>query len=439
MTKDASGDIHHDINRKNHGRKETPQFQIRTRTEADYVLQLRDRITRTYQEALGPDALLHITGGAALHAAVADQEAWSFEDLDGRISDIRDRVHLKRLMDNTRVACANLGGCYSSIIYAAQKEGGTNEMRDVLAKTTCILPQPLTAVFPKVNIIFTDTPLAEHFRGAKPPAGIVYAASDPTTFIVNDNHWLRSLRNRRLPPTAKRLSLADRAAMQIKYGPRGWLLDPLLASPCPPSSSSLSSSPPSSCTFHTVVPSPPSSCTFHTVVPSPSSSSSSRDQEDRLLKHIAKQQWRAAVTAKIHWRTSAAYRNLRFAEGMAIAGSLGASSLFSAPKLSLRVKAPFVGLSLVAGSAFVEFFPNRNAVAHQRAGARYGGLESEWALLHTQLCEARIRFDTADAHAANLHRRKTIVDRLSPNAPDFFKPGVVADLEHRRSAISSSQ
>jgi hypothetical protein len=157
---------------------------------------------------------------------------------------------------------------------------------------------------------------------------------------------------------------------------------------------------------------------------------------DTLLKISADHQWRAKLTAKIHYRTGAAWRNVRIAQGVLASGALaGCAYALLPPRPANRPR----GFRLAIFAAALAFAPCLGAAlpatgrerAHQRAGSDYRHLGDDWKLLSAYLAAGAIRPDKAHVHASVLLDRGRQLDRLHPNAPELFKAGVVADIAPR--------
>ena len=363
--------------------KEVPEFHQLSKKGAKRIQERIEEIENVYQKCLGNKTRLYITGSIPLHAVIAPQEKWRFKDMDTLIPNITNSIQLKDRIQRVKQACSDLNGKFRAIHYAL-REGGDIAMKDVLAKTVCQFDK---GVIPRVTTVFTDTSLAKHLEGAKPPAVVAYAANARNEFIILDHRWLRALSERRLPPNFRLSSNA-----QLKYGPRGFINDKWLGNAEPPSAALMSN----------------------------------KESQDRLFATIEEAQWRNAVTAKVHYRAGAAWRDARLFQG----GMIALTGLYFSA-ISTKFKIPVAFFSLGLGMAIAEM-PSAKATAHQRAGAGHSALEREWALLQTKLKEGRVRYDWADARAINLQRRKSKLEATSPNAPTFWKQGVKAELAHKR-------
>jgi hypothetical protein len=391
--------------RRRSRKEEVPQFHQLSRKRAQEIKERVEKIGRIYQKHLGIDVPIFITGSVIVHRAIAPLENWPpFDDMDTLVPKTKNAAQLKERMKRVRRACHELKGAFHAIHYAIRDQGHVG-MRDVLAKGVCRFDD--TSMIPRVTTVFTNTSLATQLKGAKPPAIIACPASAPDHFIVSDHRWLRSLRDRRFPPHYRSTSLSEESqdAQQLSYGPRGFLMEQWLGR-------------------------------FDKNKPkhgggddAKNRGEESKTQKDRIFASIDEAQWRLAVTAKIHYRAGAAWRDMRLLQGgmITIAGLHYAATT----KSMSRFRLPFAILSLCVGAWIVEN-PSAMAAAHQTAGAQYGALEREWALLRTRIQERRVRYDWADAQAINLQRRKTKLDGESPNAPEFWKQGVITELRHKR-------
>ena len=150
---------------------------------------------------------------------------------------------------------------------------------------------------------------------------------------------------------------------------------------------------------------------------------------DTLLKISADHQWRTKLTAKIHYRTGAAWRNVRIAQGVLASGALaGCAYVALPPRFRPAIFAAALAFAPCLGGARPETGRER---AHQRAGADYRHLGDDWKLLSAYLAAGAIRLDKAHVHASVLLDRGRRLDRLHPNAPELFKAGVAADIAPR--------
>lgn len=368
---------------------EIPQFHQLSEHEANHRLNKLDIIGDVYQKYL-VNIPIYVTGSVALHRIIAPRENWNFPDMDMLIPGT-SKQNLEARIDKTRAACNELGGTFQSIHYALREEGEIN-MRDVLVKGICRLPDK--SVVPQISTIFSNESLETYLKNAKPPSVIAYEAKNPNKFIVGNHRWLKHLRERYiLPMSLSGVSAKAQNLLYLKYGPRGFLMN--------------SGSKPVTLDKNT-------------------------DNTDMLLKNINEQQWRSMVTSKIHYRAGSAWRNLRIGEGFAV-GSVGIFMACRGP-YHPYLRFPIAILSLTLAAAITEQ-PSKRADEHQRAGARYGGLEREWALLRTKLLEKRIRYDWADSQTMYLQRKKEIIDMKSPNAPEYWKKGVISELSHKHNNL----
>ena len=397
---------------------EIPQVCLHSRDAARRWQRHVDRILGVYAHHLGEvGAQIALTGSAALHRDIAPRENWRFDDGDTLVA-LTAPDNLAQRLHRTERACRALGGRFRSFAYAFP-EGGKAGMRDVLGKAVCEFDRPLQGsrslsrpYVPRVTTTFIAGPLGDHLKHAVAPSAVAYTA--PSELVVANHRWNKCLTNR----TVLSPSLASADEARLKFGGRGFWIDPARGPDDPP------------CAPRPAVPPRP---------PAPNVVSAARAetqvagraalQASELLRHIEKKQRAALVTAKIHYRAGAAWRNLRIAEGLTLAATgvlvLRRSVLFRSIRLRVAT-----ALTLTAAGAWLAEFPSGRAAMHQRAGADYGALEHEYSVLRAQLLGRRVRLDWADAQAVNLQRRKARLDRRTPNAPEWFKAAVKRDLRH---------
>lgn len=375
--------------------KEIPQFYQLAKEDAQHIHEHIDNISHTYQKHLGVKTPIYVTGSVALHRAIAPWENWIFNDMDTLVPNTMNVTQFEARLQCLKHACQDLNGSFS-VIYYAVREGGEMGMQDVWGKAICQFDHK--SIIPRITTIFTDTPLSTHLENAKPPAVVAYPATNPDHFILADHRWLGSLHDRRLPAHAKLTSI-DKT--QLKYSPRGFYVSQWFGH------------------YNNGL-----------LLNMDKDKDKNEHEQDQLFATIKEAQWRNAVTAKIHYNAGAAWRNLRLFQGAMI--TLVGLYCAIISNFNLDVVLVLAIISICLGIMIVET-PSKTATSHQRAGAKYGGLEREWALLRTRVETGRVRYDWADAQAINLQRRKSKLDARSPNAPTLWKRGVIAELSHKRS------
>jgi hypothetical protein len=364
--------------------EEIPQFDTMLPLECEQFHKSVNQILDTYQHHLS--VTLYMTGSVALQRAIAPYEKWHFEDMDELITGISSREEFDRHALSVQKACHQLGG-ETKILYYPLRECGKEEMKNVIGKVICLFSKDILPgiAFRKINVTFITGTFADHIRDAKPPAVVLYEASKPNVVIIPNHRWFRMLTKRQLPSYDYK---KDDDSIITKYAQRGF--HPLVADESKRTGSD------------------------YTHVP-----------KDQIVTEIKEQKWRAAVTAKIHYRAGAAWR---LAQNIVSISALLMEIVFT---LEFRP----VGLVSLYGSIifawFMAQYPNRNAREHQRAGARYAGLENEWRLLYSKIEQGRIRLDWADSQTQLLQREKCKLDRISPNSPEFWKKGVISEIKHK--------
>jgi hypothetical protein len=285
---------------------------------------------------------------------------------------------------------------------------------------------------PVVSTMLTDEPFANYMRGVKPPSVVAYRVSNPTEVLVPNHTWPRALEARRLPHRAfQAMKSRDKEAMQLSGAARGWVADanPAFDSFPERSVTHVRGSRPYSTKKRT-------GAGERTGTGKRTGTGTKRvtfeTEKRRLLERLTKYEWRAAVTAKAHYRTGAAWQKFRLAQGATIA----ATGLHVAFRYGRGLQLPVAALSVLAGSIVAEY-PSALAETHQRAGARYSAIEMEYGTLAARLQHGRVRIAWAEAYTMNVQRRKARVDRQSPNAPDYFAESVKRHLRHRKPLFPS--
>ena len=387
--------------------KERPQFHQLPKEEAKRIHEHIDRLASTYQKHLGVDVPIYVTGSVALHRAIAPQENWIFDDMDTLVPETMNMTQFQERIECLKRACQELNGSFRVLYYAA-REGGKIGMQDVWGKAICQFDQKSDqkSIIPRITTVFTDTSLTTHLQNAKPPAVMAYAAANPDQCILSDHRWFSSLSNRRLPEHSQ---LGSLSSAQLKYGPRGFYINQWLGDYNNEKKNEHAKN--------------------HKNEHSEDHKNEHSEDQDQLFKTIKEAQWRNAVTAKIHYNAGAAWRNLRLFQGAMI--TLIGLYYATMSNLNLDTILVLTFISFCLGTLIAET-PSQAATLHQRAGAEYGALEREWALLSSRAKEGRVRYDWADAQAINLQRRKSEIDAKSPNAPSFWKSQVIKELAHKR-------
>lgn len=371
---------------------ETPEYSVLSKDKHEALKTEIQRITQYYQKQMSDETNFHVTGGLALFQALSLNkktpigEAWQIRDMDTLVSQIKTPEELQVKVSQIKSTCEiDLGGAFHSIYYTGQ-ENGKPGMRDVLAKGMCRMPK--NSLIPTVSTVFIDDSIKDHLAGAKPPACIAYSPKNPTQLILPDHRYLRPLMERRLP---EHLNMKNSGSAQLKYGPRGYDMTEWLGD-----------------------------------YESPTEGEIKPEQKDRLFKSIEEAQWRTSVTAKIHYKAGATWRNLRYVQAIGIT----VTGLYYARSVPKAFKLPIMIGSIGLGSIVAEI-PSYKAQQHQQVGAKYGALEREWSLLKTQLKENRVMFAWGDAKHTNLYRHKAEIDGQL-NAPDFWKKIAIGELINKR-------
>jgi hypothetical protein len=348
--------------------------------------------------------------------------------MDLHLADVASPTDVDKHLVGLRSACATLGGAFTAFRYVDPKRG-TNRP-ELVAKTKCRLKRRHSApLVPVVSTMLTDEPFAAYMRSVKPPSVVAYRASEPHEVLVPNHTWPRALETRRIPRRVFRaMRASDKDAMQLGHAARGWVADanPAFDSFAERHGMRARSKPP----YRTVA---AVAAVVEQHTRSRATDVTFETEKRRLLQRLQKYEWRAAVTAKAHYRAGAAWRNLRLAQGAAIAGAGAYVALCQVAALRL----PIAVASLLVGSLVTER-PSALAETHQRAGARYSGVEMEYGTLAARLRHGRVRIAWAEAYAMNIQRRKTRLDARSPNAPDYFAESAKRDLRHRKPPSSSS-
>ena len=311
-----------------------------------------------------------------------------------------------------------------------------------------------------VNVALSDASLEHHLRNAKEPARVAYSARDPHVILAPNTAWLRNARQRKLIGED-----ASDLETRFKYVPRGWMAtgvgDKAICggdsgdddSDRPRERKDTEGGSSGRCRDENEIKSceagpaarlakqPTGPARQRTAQRTQALAASlpvtdGTTPSDTLLKISADHQWRAKLTAKIHYRTGAAWRNVRIAQGVLASGALaGCAYALLPPRPANRPR----GFRLAIFAAALAFAPCLGAAlpatgrerAHQRAGSDYRHLGDDWKLLSAYLAAGAIRPDKAHVHASVLLDRGRQLDRLHPNAPELFKAGVVADIAPR--------
>lgn len=416
------------------------QLKQLSQEQVDKNLHYLSYLGKVYQKHLSKDTPVYVTGSVALHRATAPREAWNFSDMDTLVPNTRID-NLDKRVKQVEHACLELNGKFHSIYFALHQQSDIG-MRDVLAKGVCKLNNSGDAIntnvklIPKISTIFSSDSVVQHLKNCKAPSVIVYPADDPSKFLVPDNRWLKNLRQKYLPKGLYNDDTSDNKGNKLsrdtfnKYVPRGYLLN-----------ASSASNPFGDVDINNNVDvkannqdNTQANTAYTAPISASSPVSSAPELSLSLAKDIKEQEWRSAVTAKIHYRAGAAWRNLRIGQGVGMIGlglgfGLGLTFNKSLPKnklLHFSLTAVPIGLGL-----YIIEQPSQCAKQHQIAGAGYSGLENEWKYLHNKLVNKRIRYDIAESQTLYLLREKAKLDKRSPNAPEFWKRGVIDQIKHK--------
>lgn len=409
-----------------------------------------DNVLSTYRRHVQDvgGAELYVTGSVALHRLIhghtdAATRKWQLHDMDTLVT-LSSTQHVEQAVAAVRQACRELDGQFSALYFASHIQNHRTRtldgsMRDVLAKCKCKSAREQHRLYPTVSTVFIAGSPLDHLKGTKAPALALYRAGSPDDEVWVANHSsLASIRDQHV--STHGWNMRDQEAAQIKYGGRQfsfgryrWHVNKW---DVPPAKNEASEDkhvhPPSA----VAAASPPRGAT----------------EFEQLDAHLPEQQWRTLVTSKIHYRAGAAWRNLQLVQSLtlAILGTamgvlvLGMKNAHAAttrlPSVPLLLPTARIivcsGTGVSVGIWSLDTNASR-AKEHQKAGARYAGLEREYALLRRRRLSStptQADMQWVDAHAINLQRRKTRLDARSPNAPEFWKSSVLADLAHKRYA-----
>ena len=250
-----------------------------------------DRIGKVYQRHLGSDNPIYVTGSVALYRAIAidGKEQWQLKDMDTFVPNTTND-NLKQRGQSIRAACKELGGRWQMIHYALTHQNSAG-MLDVIAKSKCSLSSFT------VSTIFSNSPISKHLENAKPPAVVAYEANDPSTLIVADNHRLKHLSKRQIV-SAQPLDLQTLS----KYSPRGfYAIDEKYVG---------------AMRDLNTVETDGKTVEIDRKTIEINKKIVQREDLKGSMDRIMKEERGSFITAKIHFRTSSAWKNLHLAQGI---------------------------------------------------------------------------------------------------------------------------
>ena len=96
-------------------------------------------------------------------------------------------------------------------------------------------------------------------------------------------------------------------------------------------------------------------------------------------------------------------------------------------------------LSWLADSREATEQPSERAKEHQYAGAKYLAFQRECNSLLNRARHGRIRLDSLDAQVLYLQNKKSELDATSPNAPTWWKNGVIKEMAAKQFNRSSKK